>query len=188
MRATTSAVAARAGLTTGALHHHFAGKEDLYAEVHRCLSAEIADEVTPLAMLLDEGPGAIDALVGRLWKVYGGRRYWAVWEINIGGRADPGMGAFTKSARAEFVRLFEQRFLGDRVLPKLQRVAVLDAMDGMFCSLRGLVLESFVGRPQAFFNRQLTLISERLSDQLSSALDSESLGARKTRSPSQRRC
>lgn len=53
----TTEIAARAGLTRGALYHHFADKEELFCEVFRLVAAE----------LVERSNSAVMSLSGDLW-------------------------------------------------------------------------------------------------------------------------
>ena len=85
---TTALIARHAGVTTGALHHHYPAKDDLLLDV-------LDDATARIRSLLDRGnavgtqPFSARHLVDHLWQVYGDTAYWAVWEIIIGTRATP---------------------------------------------------------------------------------------------------
>ena len=55
----TEDVVARAGVTKGALYHHFSGKEDLFRAVYEQVSQEVSDRAAQLFLL----PDSWDALV-----------------------------------------------------------------------------------------------------------------------------
>jgi len=56
----TEEIVARAGVTKGALYHHFSGKDDLFRAVYEQVELEVADRVVEVFM----APDPWDALVG----------------------------------------------------------------------------------------------------------------------------
>src|SRR5690349_18329101 len=107
-RTTTATIAARAGVTTGALHHHFPTKEDLFLAVLDQLSAEISE--TPGDLLGSPDAARIAKAVQRLWSVYGAPRYRAVWEVTIGTRADARLRARVTEQRRAAMRVVTERW------------------------------------------------------------------------------
>lgn len=90
---TTVVIARRAGLTRGALQHHFESRADLFAAVwHR-----IHERFLRIFEALP-GPGTpirqrADALLGRLWSEYSSSAYLAGLEIRLGTRGDAALHA-----------------------------------------------------------------------------------------------
>jgi AcrR family transcriptional regulator len=86
---TTRAVSERAGVTPGALQHHFASKEELVAEAIGHLAGKLT------AQLVEEGvPSApsrrrvTERLVDYLWETLNGPLVAAVTELAVAGRTD----------------------------------------------------------------------------------------------------
>src|SRR3954468_23675529 len=87
---TTRAVSERAGVSTGALQHHFTSKEDLVSEAIGYLSGELT------AQLIEQGvPSAssrrqvTEQLVDYLWQTLNGPLIAAVTELAVAARTDP---------------------------------------------------------------------------------------------------
>lgn len=142
-RATTAAIASGAGMTTGALHHHFPAKEDLFLAV--------LDELTVKALALIGNLGAdagrskslSRAIVDDLWSLYGSRQYWAVWEINMGYRGDEAMHRTLVAHRARTRERMRQSLRENEHLDPPTRRALLASLPFLLCALRGTFLETF---------------------------------------------
>lgn len=130
-------------MTTGALHHHFPAKEDLFLAV--------LDELTlqALALIANLGAGArrsrslSRAIVNDLWSLYGSRRYWAVWEINMGYRGDQAMHRTLVDHRARTRQRMRRALLANEHLDDATRRALLASLPFLLCALRGAFLETF---------------------------------------------
>jgi AcrR family transcriptional regulator len=82
----------RAGVTAGALHHHFGGMPQLLSESVRHLRAQIAQE------MLAQGPpdapslvGRMEQLLDRIWAMRTGPLFQAQGELLIAARTDAGL-------------------------------------------------------------------------------------------------
>lgn len=105
-------------------------------------------------------------LVQQLWKVYGAREYWAIWEIIIGTRADSLLHEQIIEHRARTIRSFLQVWddmNGGTI--KLNKRAV-EAFELMLTSIRGLCLERFIKDDEEFFRTQLKLLARVISPEL----------------------
>jgi AcrR family transcriptional regulator len=86
---TTRGIAERAGVTPGALQHHFATKVELMAETRRRISTKIIEEVLALGdisrlSLLERS----ERLLDRMWELYKGPLFQAGMELWIAARTD----------------------------------------------------------------------------------------------------
>ena len=61
----TEEIVARAGVTKGALYHHFSGKDDLFRAVYEQVELEVADRVAAVFMAPDPWDALVDGCV--LW-------------------------------------------------------------------------------------------------------------------------
>ncbi len=89
---TTRRIAQRAGVTPGALQHHFAAKEQLICEAVRHLAAKLAREV--IAQGLPAGPGLrerLEQVIDHAWKLHQGPIFQAGMELLIAARTEPAL-------------------------------------------------------------------------------------------------
>jgi len=168
---TTALIAKRAGVTTGALHHHFATKDDLMLGVldqtsERILQRiELQDHVTP------GGRIEVSSLVGHLWEVYGDPEYWAIWEIIIGTRADEAFHRRVVAHRLETMRRVLHPWVERHILSETRRPDLVALFEFLLIAIRGLSLERFLDKDAAYFDRNLALLAELVDRKLASTTD-----------------
>ena len=158
---TTALIAKKAGVTTGALHHHFPTKDELMFAVLDHANARLQARLEAGGVLSD--PTHVRALVDHLWQVYGHPEYWAVWEIIIGTRADAIFHRRVIEHRNEFIRTVLQPWIkGLNVAPE-HMPHVLETFEFLLISIRGLSLERFLDKDDAYFRRHLALLADSVS-------------------------
>ena len=108
-KTTTRRIAERAGVSPGALQHHFASKAELLGETTHHIRAKWASEMfaqgvpdTPSVRLRHE------QLLDRMWAQYRGPLFQALLELGIGGRTDPKLRAQLVGAHAEMAQWNER--------------------------------------------------------------------------------
>lgn len=88
---TTAAVCRRAGVSHGALLHHYGTREALLGATLEHLYERLREPVERGLRALPPGPARIDALVDLLWSVFGSREFKAVLELWVASANDPGL-------------------------------------------------------------------------------------------------
>lgn len=162
---TISKVTQRAGLTNGAMQHHFPARDDLMLA--------LVDEVYPVLQIPFEAIASeglsvgerVSKIVDLLWEIYRRPEYLAIWDIALGSRGDRKLWIRLRSyqqnistrMRNEFVTLFS-----DLGLPAddVERIFSLT----INC-LRGLALQSIFD-PKSSRQTDLAPIKEVACDQL----------------------
>ena len=133
-------VAKAAGVTPGALQHHFGSKAELMMQViEHVMQSDQADGVHwPDASLpLARRAGAF---VQALWaSVYEPPRFLTAWSIYFGSHDDPALGERIAARRRRLSALLHQRCLA--IFPELGRGAAAQAfVDLLLSSLRGIAI------------------------------------------------
>jgi AcrR family transcriptional regulator len=142
---TTSDVARRAGVSYGALLHHYPAKADLLcAAVGHLLETRIAEFRKAMA---DLPPQTVtrDAAIDVLWSMFSGPTFTAWLELALAARTDPELAAAIEGVDREFaetcVEVFRELFPDDAAAdPELPRIAVAT----LFTFLDGLALSRMV--------------------------------------------
>ena len=156
----TALIAKRVRLTTGALHHHFATKEDLMLSVLDRSSERVLQRIERQDHVMASGRIDVKSLVAHLWQVYGDPDYWAVWEIIIGTRADAAFHRRIVDHRLETMRSVLHPWVRRHVLADTAEPEMLALFEFMLVAIRGLSLERFLDKDEAYFERNLDLLAE----------------------------
>jgi AcrR family transcriptional regulator len=138
-RVTTTEVAHRAGVSAGALLHHFPTKADLLCAAVGHLfdqrNAEFRKAMADLAPEVDR----VDAAIDLLWSSFSGPTFLAWLELWVGARTDPEVAEavvrldreFMASSEAIFRELFAEETALDPALPRTALGLIFALMDGL---------------------------------------------------------
>lgn len=135
--ATVTEICKRAGVTSGAIQHHFGSKAGLMQAVVEALFVPFTEETPALGPEAATLEDRMDRYVRLVWSTYGDRRYFAVLEVLLAARHDPDLMELVSSrrvARVEVTRRFVAREFADVDLPEEKMLSatqrVLDLMRG----------------------------------------------------------
>lgn len=134
----TRLAAERAGISLGALQHHFPTKASLTVEAMRHLVRQLADEFVAAAPAAAP-PDLMADVLDRLWVVFRGPSFAAGVELLVAARTDPALRDPMREFQHEVERIFVSR--AAELLPDL---ASRPGFPGLLAlttsSLRGLAL------------------------------------------------
>lgn len=142
---TITKTARRAGLTNGALQHHFPTRDDLMLAL---MDAVYPVLDIPFRSIAAEGLGVrerVDRVIDRLWEIYSRPEYLAIWDIALGSRGDRRLWVRLRAyqrevsarMRDEFAELFADLGLSTEEVERIFQLSV--------SHLRGLALQSVFG-------------------------------------------
>ncbi len=145
---TTRRVAERAGVSPGALQHHFANKSELLSEAVRHLRAQITQET------LAQGPPApsprerLEELLDRIWAMRTGPLFQAQAELLLAARTDTELRATLADVQHELASL---NATGTAVLfPEVsEQPGFMQVIDTAQAAIRGLALLAILDEDQA---------------------------------------
>ncbi|MBI3708813.1 MAG: TetR/AcrR family transcriptional regulator [Proteobacteria bacterium] len=172
-RTTTAEITRRAGVTTGALQHHFGSKEDLILAVLDYQFAEVVARLEAFASQLSVKQPKTSQIhqdwrgfIKVLSQIFGEARYLAIWEVMLGTRADSHLHAAVLQHRVKSLAVLEELWI--RVFGRLSsnRRRVADLMHFTLAMMRGFVFYSAIEPDPAFFQRQLTLLESFIASAL----------------------
>jgi AcrR family transcriptional regulator len=141
---TTRAVSARAGVSPGALQHHFASKQELVAEaigyLSRQLTAELIEHGVPSASSRHQ---LTEQMVDQLWQTLNGPLIVVAMELAVAARTDPFL-------RERFATVQRQALDGVPLAVQLMlpeqaaRPEFIGLIHTVLAAMRGVVLLGFL--------------------------------------------
>ncbi len=95
-RTSMQEICARAGVSKGAVQHHFTDKAELMAAAVEHLTTRLSERNLPDENELPAGPERVSAMIELLWRSYSGTLATAAMELWIAARTDPALAAATR--------------------------------------------------------------------------------------------
>jgi AcrR family transcriptional regulator len=152
-------VARRAGLTTGAVQHHFASSQELIHGVVATLFPVLRLPIGPLAANGLAIADRVNGFVDLYWQVYSRPEYLVIWDVILGTRGQPKTRALLDSLQKEIVsgivKDLTQLFLDVRLRPE----AVQAFWVFVSSQLRGLAMLALF-EPASALDADLVLLKE----------------------------
>lgn len=167
-RTTASEIAARAGVTWGAVQHHFGGKDGILVAVLEDSFERFAvrlSEIETDGMPLEK---RVSEFIDRAWEHFGSAHYRSTFEILLSYAGRDGAGA-ESSWQAEMFRAWDRvwrRVLGD-ASPRGRRL--VDLQRFTIAALAGAASLSALGAQEAQRGGELELLKQTLLRELVSA-------------------
>jgi AcrR family transcriptional regulator len=148
-RTTTRRVAERAGVSVGALHHHFRGMAELLSEAVRHLREQIAQE------MLAQGPpeaslpeARMGQLLDRIWAMRKGPLFQAYGELLLAARTDPELRATLVEVQHELAGL--NATAAAVLFPEVSdQPGFMQVVDTAQAAIRGLALVAILDEEDA---------------------------------------
>jgi len=153
--ATTAAIAGRAGVTRGALNHHFSGKDDLIVQsVSHQLRSWIG-EIRQVAELVQAGSLSLSDFVDRMWELFSGRLFLVTLEHVTAARHNPYLREQLVSVTREFHAALDGTWQDFFDGTGLQKPEVEAAFNATLCLMRGMSLQTILRDDPAYYARLL---------------------------------
>jgi len=136
-RTTTLEVQRRAGVSRGALLHHFPSKAGLLAAAVDHLAEMRGRELKDKATRLPDGPARMDAALDLLWESFTGPLFYVAMELRNAARTDPELRPVLATTERE---------VHDRILAQSRRLFgdAIAAMPGFECAV-DITLQLMIG-------------------------------------------
>jgi AcrR family transcriptional regulator len=150
---TTRRVAERAGVTPGALQHHFPSKADLVAEALKDLADRLIAQILEPTVEASVGVRErAEALIDRAWEVHRGPLFVAALELWVAARTDPE----PRASMDKITDAFGQRIAEAALYAFPEAVArpgFVETMMTGLAAMRGLALQGFTSTldPELFW-------------------------------------
>jgi AcrR family transcriptional regulator len=133
--ATTTEVAHRAGVSPGALLHHFPTKADLLSAAVSDVFQRRQEEYRKAVARLGPAEDKIDASIDLLWSMYSGPTFTAWLELWVAARTDPDLAVAITAVDRQFMtdskQQFADMFADDPAVPPVGLHLAFAVMDGL---------------------------------------------------------
>lgn len=133
--ATTTEVAHRAGVSIGALLHHFPTKADLLSAAVGDVFERRQEEYRKAVAGLRPAEDKLDAPIDLLWSMYSGPAFTAWLELWVAARTDPDLAVAITEIDRQFIadskQQFAEMFGDDPAVPPIGLHLVFALMDGL---------------------------------------------------------
>jgi AcrR family transcriptional regulator len=152
-RTTTADIADRAGVSRGALTHHFESKEELVGQSVEHLLADATRAIGELAGSVRDGPLDFDVFLDRLWEMFSGRLFYVTLEHVTEARHNTNLKARLVPVVRDFHRALDEiwrTFFGASGLSDGEIETTLNAT---LCLLRGMGVQTVLREDPAYYAR-----------------------------------
>ena len=166
---TTVDIAARAGLTRGALSHHFAGKDELVVEAFDRHLTLVTADIRTYAGLVRGGALSLGDFIDRVWTIFSGRFFMLTLEEITAARHND----YLRVRLVERTRSFHagldglwRHFFSETGLNSTEVEVMLNAT---LCLLRGMGVQTVLRDDPVYYRRLLRFWKAILSEQIQAA-------------------
>lgn len=172
---TTVDIAARAGLTRGALSHHFSGKDELVVEAFDQHLTLVAADIRTYAGLVRDGSLSLSDFIDRVWTIFSGRFFMLTLEEITAARHNDYLRVRLVKRTREFHDtldgLWGHFFSGTG----LNRTEVEVMFNATLCLLRGMGVQTVLRDDPVYYRRLLRFWKAVLAEQIEAAARAHSV-------------
>lgn len=166
---TTVDIAARAGLTRGALSHHFSGKDELVVKAFDRHLTLVAGDIRSYATLVRKGALSLDDFIDRVWTIMSGRYFMLTLEEITAARHNQDLrtrlAARTRVFHSDLDAIWRCFFEG----AGLNDLEIEVMLNATLCLLRGMGVQTVLRDDPVYYRRLLRFWKAILKEQLESA-------------------
>ena len=166
LRTTTADIADLAGVSRGALSHHFESKDDLVAQAADRMLCRSTAEISSLAGAVRARTLGIDAFLDRLWEMFSGQLFFVTLEYVTEARHNPWLHSrlvpLVKDFHAALDAIWRTFFEGSGLSP----AEVETTLNATLCLLRGMGVQSVLRRDPRYFDTLLSMLKRDLAGKI----------------------
>jgi AcrR family transcriptional regulator len=166
---TTVDIAARAGLTRGAVAHHFAGKDELVVEAFDHHLTSVTRDIRTYAGLVHSGSLSLGDFIDRVWIIFSGPFFMLTLEEVTAARHNDFLRVRLQKRTREFHESLDaiwRHFFSETGLNGLEVEVMLNAT---LCLLRGMGVQTVLRDDPVYFRRLLRFWKAVLKEQIEAA-------------------
>lgn len=161
---TISKIAQKAGLTNGAMQHHFASRGELLVAVLDALYPVLEIPIEQIASQNRPIPQRVNMIVDLFWQIYSRPEYLVIWDIAFGTRSDPALRSKLQAYQRDIAARLRKHLAKLFVDVGLSPPDADKIFDLVISYLRGLALQTVFGvdRRHANLDQIKALASEQI--------------------------
>lgn len=162
-------IAAHAGLTRGAVAHHFASKDELVVEAFDRHLTLVTEDIRTYAGLVRDGTLSLDDFIDRVWIIFSGRFFMLTLEEVTAARHNDYLRVRLVARTREFHQSLDaiwRQFFAETGLNPLEIEVMLNAT---LCLLRGMGVQTVLRDDPVYFRRLLRFWKAVLKEQIAAA-------------------
>ena len=163
--ATMVDISAHAGLTRGALSHHYESKDELVVDAFRHFLEATTNEIRTYARQVDAGSLSIGDFVDRLWTIFSGPFFMTTLELITASRHNDLLKEMLVERTREFHKsldeIWRQFFSGTNST----NLEVETTFNATLCLLRGMGVQTVLRDDAAYYRRLLKFWKTTLTAQ-----------------------
>ncbi|QPC44217.1 TetR/AcrR family transcriptional regulator [Kaustia mangrovi] len=171
-RMTTAEVAARAGVSRGALMHHFATKDDLVATAVEAQLTESTEDIRAQAARVRAGELDLNGFVEHVWGLFSGRLFYITLEHVTEARHNADLRAKMIPVVKRFHEALDEIWREFFHQTTLTSIEVDTTLNMTLCLLRGMGVQTVLRNDPPYYQRLL----DGWKAQLSRIIEAESHG------------
>lgn len=178
-------IAAQAGLTRGALAHHFESKDELVVVAFDKLLTNVTAEIRLCVELVQTGTLSLDDFIDRMWTLFSGRYFMLTLEEVTAARHNDYLRTRLVTRTREYHEALDAIWRQFFQYSGLNALEVEVMLNATLCLLRGMGVQTVLRDDPIYFRRLLrfwkAVLREQIAAAASAAATKAGSGSTKTR-------
>lgn len=164
-------IAAQAGLTRGALSHHFSGKDELVIEAFDHHLSIVTADIRSYAGLVRSGSLSLSDFIDRVWTIMSGRFFMLTLEEVTAARHNNYLRAQLSTRTRSFHQALDDIWSHFFAKTGLTGPEVEVMLNATLCLLRGMGVQTVLRDDPLYYRRLLQFWKSILAEQIEAAQD-----------------
>lgn len=172
---TLVAIVKKAGVTRGALHHHFDSKDDLVVDAISAMLTKGSSEIRGYAELVQDGTLSLSDFLDRVWKIFSGPFFMITLEQITASRHNDVLKSRLVVVTRDFHAALDETWRCFFTANKSEHAQLEVILNATLCLLRGMGVQTVLRDDPKYYQRILAFWKEILTTHTSITLKSKVL-------------